>query len=145
MVLRLQLSKTSLLTASTASFVVPISRVMSSPTSEPIAFSDANRYEAWHSVMRDEIQAQHSNNTWFLVPFHSLMNVVGSRWVYRIKHRMDDNIERYKACLVARGFTWQEDINYSKTFSPVVKPATVKLVFSIIMPSLMVFLLKRST
>jgi hypothetical protein len=58
---------------------------------------------------------------------------------------MDDSIELYKARLVARGFTQQEDIDYSETFSLVVKPATVRLVFSIIMPSLMVFLLKRST
>ena len=57
---------------------------------------------------------------------------------------MDDSIELYKARLVARGFTQQEDIDYSETFSPVIKPATVRLVFSIIMPSLMVFLLKRS-
>jgi hypothetical protein len=79
MVLRLQLPKTALLTASAASSAAPISRVMSSPTSEPIAFSDADRYEAWHGAMRDEIQALHSNNTWSLVPFHSSMNVVGSR------------------------------------------------------------------
>jgi len=52
---------------------------MYSPTSEPIVFSDANRYEAWHGAMRDEIQALRSNNTWSLVPFHPSMNVVGSR------------------------------------------------------------------
>ena len=52
---------------------------MYSPTSEPIVFSDANRYEAWHGAMRDEIQALCSNNTWSLVPFHPSMNVVGSR------------------------------------------------------------------
>ena len=59
------------------------------------------------------------------------MNVVSSRWVYRIKHRVDGSIERYKACLVARGFTQQEDIDYSETFRLVIKQFTVQLVFSI--------------
>jgi hypothetical protein len=40
-----------------------------------------------------------------LVPFHPLMNVVGRRWMYIIKHRVDGSIERYKTRLVARGFT----------------------------------------
>jgi histone deacetylase 1/2 len=59
------------------------------------------------------------------------MNVMGSRWVYRIKHRVDGSIDRYKARLVARGFTQQEDIDYSGTFSPIIKQAIVRLVFSI--------------
>jgi hypothetical protein len=75
--------------------------------------------------MCDEIAALRSNHTWPLVPFHPSMNVVGSGWVYRIKHRVDGSIERYKARLVARGFTQQEVIDYSETFSPVIKQATV--------------------
>jgi len=102
-----------------------------SPSSEPFAFSDADRYTVWHDAMCDEIAVLRSNRTWSLVPFHSSMNVVGSKWVYRIKRCVDGSIERYKAHLVARGFTQHEGIDYSETFSPVIKQATVRLVFSI--------------
>jgi hypothetical protein len=53
--------------------------------------------------MCDEIAALRSNRTWSLVPFHLSMNVVGIRWVYRIKHHVDGGIECYKARLVAKG------------------------------------------
>jgi hypothetical protein len=107
-------------------------RVLHSPSSEPFAFSNVDRYAVWHNAMCDEIVILRSNCTWSLVLFHPSMNVVGSRWVYRIKRRVDGSIERYKAHLVARGFTQQEGIDYSETFSPVIKQATVRLVFSIV-------------
>ena len=39
------------------------SQVMSSSTSKPIAFYDADKYEVWHDATRDEIQALRSNHT----------------------------------------------------------------------------------
>jgi hypothetical protein len=131
MVLRPRQPKTALSTATAAASTVSFSWVVSPPSHEPLVFNDANRYVAWHSAMREEIQALCANRTWTLVPFHPFMNVVGSRWVYKIKRRSDGSIERYKARLVARGFTQQEGIDYSETFSPVIKQATVRLVFSI--------------
>jgi len=130
MTLKPRQPKTANLVASTAATSAS-TRVLHSPSFEPIAFSDADRYAVWNNAMCDEIAALRSNHTWSLVPFHSSMNVVGSRWVYRIKRRVDGSIERYKARLVARGFTQQEGIDYSETFSPVIKQATVRLVFSI--------------
>ena len=55
--------------------------------------------------MQDEIRALQLNGTWTLVPYCSSINVVGSRWVYKINWRADGRIDKYKARLVARGFT----------------------------------------
>ena len=106
--------------ASATIVVAPIYWVITPPNYEPVAFSNIDRYKAWHGVMQEKIQALRFNDTWTLVPFHPSMNVVGSRWVYKIKHCVDDSIERYRARLVARGFTQQEGIDYFKTFIPVI-------------------------
>ena len=130
MTLRPRQPKTANLVASAAATSTS-TRVLYSPSSEPFAFSDADRYTVWHNATCDEIAALRKTRTWSLVPFYPSMNVVGSRWVYWIKRRVNGSIECYKARLVARGFTQQEGIDYSETFSPVIKQATVRLVFFI--------------
>jgi len=110
---------------------VSTSRVMSPSALEPLSFKEADQYLCWHTAMKDEIVALHANATWSLVPFDPSMNIVGCRWVYKIKRRADGAIDRYKARLVARGFTQHEGIDYSETLSPVVKPTTVRLVLTI--------------
>ncbi|KAJ6340305.1 hypothetical protein OIU77_008126 [Salix suchowensis] len=123
MVLRPRQPKTANLSSlSVSSPSIYPSRVLSPSNFEPMSFKEADRFECWHSAMKDEISALHANNTWSLVPFDPSMNVVGCRWVYKIKRRANREVDRYKARLVARGFTQQEGIDYSETFGLVVKP-----------------------
>jgi hypothetical protein len=64
--------------------------------------------------MKSEIATLHANNTWFLVLFEPSMNVIGCRWLYKIKRRADSVFYRYKAILVARGFTQLEVLTTPK-------------------------------
>jgi hypothetical protein len=54
--------------------------------------------------MNTEFDALLKNHTWTVVPFSTAQNLIGCKWVFRIKRKVDGNIERYKARLVAKGF-----------------------------------------
>ncbi|KAL6346439.1 hypothetical protein AAG906_033235 [Vitis piasezkii] len=48
--------------------------------------------------------------TWHLVPSPAHGKVIGCKWVYKLKLKADGSIDRYKACLVAKG-THSESIS----------------------------------
>jgi hypothetical protein len=82
--------------------------------------------------MNEEFDALLKNGTWSLVSPSPSMNIVGCKWVFRIKKKADGTIERYKARLVAKGFHQQPVIDFSETFSPVIKPITIRTMISIV-------------
>jgi hypothetical protein len=81
--------------------------------------------------MQEEFDALSSNHTWALVPRPPHTNVVTGKWVFRHKTREDGSLERYKARWVVRGFVQRPGIDFGETFSPVVKPATIRTVLSL--------------
>ncbi|KAL6342671.1 hypothetical protein AAG906_013077 [Vitis piasezkii] len=58
----------------------------------------------WRQAMNDEFDALVRNGTWEFVPSTSMQNLVGCKWIFRIKQLPDGSIDRYKARLVAKGF-----------------------------------------
>ncbi|GJW10620.1 ribonuclease H-like domain-containing protein [Tanacetum coccineum] len=97
------------------------------PKSPFIALKDPN----WCNAMYDEYNALVKNGTWILVPRPSDVNLVRSMWLFKHKFHADGTLSRYKARLVANGSNQQHGVDFDETFSPVVKPATIRTVLSL--------------
>lgn len=81
--------------------------------------------------MSAEFDAHTTHHTWDLVPSAPSQNVVGCKWVFTIKYLADGGLDRYKSRLVAQEFTQQYGVDYSETFSPVIKSTTIRLVLEV--------------
>jgi hypothetical protein len=81
--------------------------------------------------MQTEYDALMTNKTWTLCPRPSNWKVVRNKWVFKLKQKSNGAIDRYKARLVAKGFDQEGGIDFHDTFSPVIKPATIRLVLAL--------------
>lgn len=100
---------------------------------EPTTFKQAATKPECVNAMNLEYQALISNKTWSLCPRPPHHNVVRNKWVFKIKQKSDGSVDRYKARLVAKGFDQLNGVDYYETFSPVIKPTTIRLVLALAM------------
>ena len=81
--------------------------------------------------MAEEYKVLIYNGTWRLMPWPPGTNVVIGKWIFKHKYHSDGTLTHHKACWVVHGFSQRHGIDYDETFSPVVKPATIRAVLSI--------------
>lgn len=71
------------------------------------------------------------NDTWDIVDLPQNRVPVGCKWVYTFKVKLDGSVDRYKAWLVAKGYTQTYEIDYQETFTPVAKLNLVRVLLSL--------------
>lgn len=85
----------------------------------------------WNPAINDEYSAIIKSKTYDLVPRPPNANIINSLWLYKHKYDANGVYKKPKARLVADGKTQEHGIDFTETFSPVVKPATIRTLLQI--------------
>ena len=102
------------------------------PTSYRDAVDDPEWGELWQEAVDSEIEALAANRTWESKVPPVGVNIVTSKWVFNVKYNNDDTINKFKARLVARGFTQRQGVDFEDTFAPTVRHDTLRLFLAVV-------------
>ena len=99
--------------------------------SEPTMYGEASIHQVWKDAMTEEFQSIMKNDVWEVVPRPEGKSIVSSKWIFKIKHGGDGNVEKHKAKFVARGFSQKEGVDYDETFAHVAQYTSIRTIIVI--------------
>ncbi len=85
----------------------------------------------WEMAMQEEYDSFVVNNIWSLVPLPEGRKPISCKWVFKIKHGVHGEVERYKAIVMARGFTQTYGVDYNETFALVAKFVSIHCILAL--------------
>ncbi|KAG8503428.1 hypothetical protein CXB51_001585 [Gossypium anomalum] len=97
----------------------------------PTSIAEALKDPKWRRAVEEEICALEKNPTWTITDLPQGKKAVGCKWIFVVKYNSNGSIQRYKARLVARGFTQTYGIDFTETFAPVAKLNTIRVLLSL--------------
>ena len=103
---------------------IMVAAIDESAADEPNTFKQAMKLpdaKFWREAMVAKVNSLIENKVYGVVDRPAHKRVVSSKWVFKKKRGIFRVVEKYKARLVARGFTQEEGVDYSETFAPTVR------------------------
>ena len=97
--------------------------------SEPQSIKEAlkSKYaKEWKAAADTEYDSLIANEIWELVELPQDRKAIGCKWVFKVKYGSDGKVERFKGCLVAKGYVQMYRIDYEETFSPIVRFSSIR-------------------
>jgi hypothetical protein len=85
----------------------------------------------WKEAIRSEMDPILSNGTWELSKLPFGCKPIGCKWVFKKKLRHDGTVDKYKAWLVAKGYTQKKGEDFFDTYSPVARMTTIQMLLSL--------------
>ena len=85
----------------------------------------------WRQAVDEEYASLVGMGTWTVGKTPYGVKPLGVKWVFKLKRDAQGNIARYKARLVAQGFSQVKGINYEETFAPVSKHSTLRTLLAV--------------
>ena len=88
-------------------------------------------FAEWEEAEQYELEMINRLGTYKLVKLPKDRKAVGSKWVYKVKRDNLGNIAKFRARIVAQGFSQTPGVDYSETFAPVAKIESIRLLLAI--------------
>jgi hypothetical protein len=101
------------------------------PKSYRAAINDPVYGAKWRTAIEEELKALAINGTWKEEVPPKGTNLVSTKWVFTVKVKADNTLDRFKARLVARGFSQIYGIDYFETFAPTVRMDILRMFLAI--------------
>ncbi|XP_057858119.1 uncharacterized mitochondrial protein AtMg00820-like [Cryptomeria japonica] len=95
------------------------------------SYQEATQKQVWRDVMVEEYTSIMQNHVWEVIPRPIDRVVVGSRWIYKIKHGGDGIIKKYKTRFMAKGFFKKVGIDNEETFTPMARYTFIRAMISL--------------
>ena len=97
------------------------------PKSYDEAIDDPIHGRRWREAIEEELQNLESHQTWEYDELPPGRKAIGSKWVFKVKYHPDGSVARFKARLVAQGFSQVQGIDFSETFAPPVRRESLRI------------------
>ena len=101
---------------------------------DPLTVSEARTqsdWPRWEIAINAELKSLEDTHTWDIVECPNGVNVVSNKWVFKIKCNAAGKIEKYKACLVTKGYSQVQGIDYDDTYAPVAQLSSLRTILAI--------------